>query len=44
MLPQKQHYTGIKLSVYVDLIGGNAKIELLLYNEQGICFDMKESS
>lgn len=31
----------IQCVIYVDLLGGNAKIEL--YNEQGICFDMKES-
>jgi hypothetical protein len=31
----------VQCVIYVDLIGGNAKIEL--YNEQGICFDMKES-
>ena len=31
----------VQCVIYVDLIGGNAKIEL--YNEQGICFDMKET-
>lgn len=31
----------VQCIIYVDLIGGNAKIEL--YNEQGICFDMKET-
>lgn len=31
----------IQVVMYVDLIGGNAKIEL--YNEQGICFEMKET-